>query len=117
MTDLRTDAYVEALSAMIRCETISDPGQKDRTKFRRFQSLLRTLFPQVFSISPQLCVVAFAFGDGFSNVFGPTNPALLISLGLVDVDYGKWFRWSWRFQTMNLILTSLLLLPGLAVGY
>ena len=72
---------------------------------------------QVFSISPQLCVVAFAFGDGFSNVFYPTNPALLISLGLVDVDYGKWFRWSWKFQTMNLILTSLLLLLGLAVGY
>jgi uncharacterized ion transporter superfamily protein YfcC len=36
----------------------------------------------IFGISAQLCVVAFAFGDGFSNVFYPTNPALLISLGL-----------------------------------
>jgi uncharacterized ion transporter superfamily protein YfcC len=34
---------------------------------------------QLFGISRQLCVVAFAFGDGFSNVFYPTNPALLIS--------------------------------------
>lgn len=72
---------------------------------------------QVFGISAQLCVMAYAFGDGFSNVFYPTNPALLISLGLVDVDYGQWFRWSWKFQGMNLLLTSGLLLLGLAAGY
>jgi len=49
---------------------------------------------QLFGISTQLCVVAFAFGDGFSNVLYPTNPVLLISLGLVHVEYGKWARWS-----------------------
>lgn len=72
---------------------------------------------QIFGISPQLCVLAFAFGDGFSNVFYPTNPALLISLGLADVSYGKWFKWSWKFQLLNLILTSGILLLGFAVGY
>ena len=72
---------------------------------------------QVFGISPQLCVLAFAFGDGFSNVFYPTNAALLISLGLVDVSYTKWFKWCWKFQLVNLLLTSGLLLLGLAVGY
>ena len=72
---------------------------------------------QIFGISSQLCVVAFAFGDGFSNVFYPTNAALLISLGLADVGYGKWFKWSWPFQLINLVLTSGLLLFGLAVGY
>ena len=72
---------------------------------------------QIFDISPQLCIVAFAFGDGFSNVFYPTNAALLISLGLADVSYGDWFKWSWKFQTLNLLLTGALLLFGLAVGY
>lgn len=71
----------------------------------------------VFGISAQLSVVAFAFGDGFSNVFYPTNPVLLISLGLADVSYGKWVKWSWKFQVMNLALTSLLLLVGLGIGY
>lgn len=70
-----------------------------------------------FSISPQLCIVAYAFGDGFSNVFYPTNPALLISLGLIDMDYGTWFRYSWKFQLLNLILTSGLLMIGLFIGY
>lgn len=72
---------------------------------------------QLFGISSQLCIMAFAFGDGFSNVFYPTNPVLLISLGLADVSYGKWVKWSWRFQLPNLVLTAALLLFGLAVGY
>lgn len=72
---------------------------------------------QLFGIPAQLCVMAFAFGDGFSNVFYPTNPVLLISLGLADVDYIKWGKWSLKFQIMNLLLTSGLLLVGLIIGY
>lgn len=72
---------------------------------------------QIFGISPQLCVVAFAFGDGFSNVFYPTNPALLISLGLADVSYSDWFKWSGKFQFINLLLTSGILILGLIIGY
>jgi uncharacterized ion transporter superfamily protein YfcC len=72
---------------------------------------------QLFGISAQLCVMAFAFGDGFSNVFYPTNPVLLISLGLADVNYIKWAKWSWKFQFLNLLLTSGLLLVGLIIGY
>ncbi len=72
---------------------------------------------QIFELSPQLCVMAYAFGDGFSNVLYPTNPVLLISLGLAGVSYGSWFKWTWKFQAVILICTSLLLLFGLAVGY
>ena len=72
---------------------------------------------QLFGINMQLAIVAFAFGDGFSNVIYPTNAGLLITLGLSDVSYGEWFRYSWKFQTLNLILTSAILMFGLAVGY
>ena len=72
---------------------------------------------QLFGISMQLAIVAFAFGDGFSNVIYPTNAGLLITLGISDVSYSEWFRYSWRFQALNLIVTSALLLLGLAVGY
>ncbi len=71
----------------------------------------------MFGISSQLSILAFAFGDGFSNVFYPTNAALLIALSLVNVSYGKWVKYSWKFQLLNLVLTSALLLLGLAVGY
>lgn len=70
-----------------------------------------------FGINSQLSVLAFAFGDGFSNVFYPTNAALLIALGLTGTPYSHWMKFTWKFQLVNLLLTSLLLLFGLAVGY
>lgn len=70
---------------------------------------------EAFDISAQLCVVAFAFGDGFSNVFYPTNPVLLISIGLANVSYGTWAKWSGKFQLINLFVTGALLLLGLAI--
>lgn len=72
---------------------------------------------QVFEISSQLSVMAFAFGDGFSNVLYPTNPVLLISLGLAGVSYTKWFKWSCKIQLAILTVTSCLLLFGLSIGY
>lgn len=70
-----------------------------------------------FGLSTQLIVLAFAYGDGFSNVFYPTNPALIISLSLTNVTYRKWFKYSWKFQFANLILTSGVLLLGLVINY
>jgi len=72
---------------------------------------------QIFGVSAQLCILAFAFGDGFSNVFYPTNAGLLVSLSLSKVSYGSWFKYSWPFQLMNLLLTCGILLLGLATGY
>ena len=68
-------------------------------------------------ISRQIAVLAYAFGDGFSNVFYPTNPVLLISLGIVGIGYGKWFKWSAKIQLAVLALTCALLLFANAVGY
>lgn len=72
---------------------------------------------EAFGISAQLCVLAFAFGDGFSNVMYPTNAVLLIALGISGVDYGKWLKWSLPFQLVNIVVTSGLLLIGFAIGY
>ena len=71
----------------------------------------------VCGVSRQLCVMAYAFGDGFSNVFYVTNPVLLIGLGLAGISYGAWVKWSWKFQACNLVVTSLLLLAGFFIGY
>ena len=70
-----------------------------------------------FGINSQLSILAFAYGDGFSNVFYPTNAALLIALGLTGTSYSTWAKFTWKFQVVNLAMTSLILLFGLAVGY
>jgi uncharacterized ion transporter superfamily protein YfcC len=72
---------------------------------------------QIFGISSQLAVLAFGFGDGFSNILYPTNPVLLISLGLAGVSYTKWLKWTWKIQLAILVLTTALLLFGYAVRY
>ena len=38
-------------------------------------------------------------------------------LGQDGKRYGKWVRYTWKFQLANLVLTSLMLILGLAVGY
>lgn len=68
-------------------------------------------------ISRQLSVLAFAYGDGFSNIFYPTNPALLVCLGITGISFGKWFKWTWKIQLVILFSTCLLLLAGLWLGY
>jgi len=64
----------------------------------------------VIGIHHQTAVLAFAYGDGFSNVIFPTNPVLLIVLGLTTVSYVKWFKWSFKIQLTVLFITSLLLI-------
>ena len=43
----RADAYAEKLSRMIRCETVSCPGEEQREKFLAFHRELEALFPRV----------------------------------------------------------------------
>ncbi|MBQ3107172.1 MAG: YfcC family protein, partial [Firmicutes bacterium] len=68
-------------------------------------------------ISRQTAVLAFVYGDGFSNVFYPTNPVVLISLGMIGLSYGKWAKWTVVFQLAIIAVTSGLLLLATAVGY
>ncbi len=71
----------------------------------------------MFGISAQLTVLAYVFGDGFSNVFYPTNPVLLMSCGIADVSYPSWVKYTWLYQLCIFILTSALLYLGMAVAY
>ncbi len=49
---------------------------------------------ELLGITRQTIVLAYCFGDGFSNMVYPTNAVLLISLGLTSVSYPKWLKWS-----------------------
>lgn len=68
-------------------------------------------------LTRQSAVLAFTFGDGFSNVFFPTNAALLIALGLTVVSYAKWFKWTFKLQLAVLGVTLLLLFAAIGFGY
>lgn len=65
-------------------------------------------------VTRQVTVTAYCFGDGFSNLIYPTNPVLLIALGLTVVSYPKWIKWTGKLWAIIFPATVLFLL--LAVG-
>ena len=71
----------------------------------------------VIGISPTLLILTYCMADGFSDVFLPTNPVLLISLSMADVSYGKWVKWTWKIQLAVLALSLLILQVGVLVGF
>jgi uncharacterized ion transporter superfamily protein YfcC len=68
-------------------------------------------------VTRQITVTAYCFGDGFSNMIYPTNPVLLISLGLTVVAYPKWLRWTLPLWGLVLVITLIFLAIGVAIGY
>lgn len=68
-------------------------------------------------VTRQVTVTAYCFGDGFSNTIYPTNPVLLIALGLTVVAYPKWLRWTLPLWGMVLLITMAFLAVGVAIGY
>lgn len=68
-------------------------------------------------ISRQMAVLAFQFGDGFSNILYPTNAILLIGLGLANVSYIKWFKWIIGLQIIMTLLAIGFLALGLVIAY
>jgi len=67
--------------------------------------------------SKELAILAFVFGDGYTNVIFPTSAVMLVGLSIGGVSYGKWFKWSGLLQLGILVLTALMLIIALWIGY
>ncbi len=68
-------------------------------------------FSDLIGISRQATVVAFQFGDGFTNLITPTSGVLIGVLGVARIPYEKWFKWVAPFVAILTLLGFLLLLP------
>ena len=44
-------------------------------------------------ITRQTAVIAFQFGDGFSNILWPTMGALWACIGAAKIKFNEWVRW------------------------
>jgi uncharacterized ion transporter superfamily protein YfcC len=68
-------------------------------------------FSDLIGLSRQSTVMAFQFGDGFTNMITPTSGVLIGVLGVAKIPYDRWFRWVWPLILILLILGFLLLIP------
>jgi uncharacterized ion transporter superfamily protein YfcC len=64
----------------------------------------------LLGISRQTAVLAFVFGDGFSNSIVPTNGVLMASIAIAGVPYEKWFKFFWPLFLILSILGGLILI-------
>jgi uncharacterized ion transporter superfamily protein YfcC len=71
----------------------------------------------LIGVTRQTAVLAYIFGDGFSNLAYPTNPVLLISLGLTVVSYPKWLRWTAKLWLWVILITVAFLGVAVAIHF
>ena len=68
-------------------------------------------FSDVIGISRQATVMAFQFGDGFTNMITPTSAVLIGALGIARIPYEVWVKWFAKILLLFVVLGFLLLIP------
>jgi uncharacterized ion transporter superfamily protein YfcC len=72
-------------------------------------------FSDLIGVSRQATVMAYQFGDGFTNMITPTSGVLLGVLSVAKIPYDKWFRWVLPLMIILIIIGFLLLIPTVYV--
>lgn len=70
-------------------------------------------FADMIGVSRQATVLAFQFGDGFTNMITPCSGVLMAVLSVAKIPYEKWVKFIWKFILFLIIMGFLLLLPTL----
>lgn len=70
-------------------------------------------FADLIHVSRQTTVLAFQFGDGFTNMITPTSGVLIACIGVAKIPYATWVRWIWKFILALIFIGFLLILPTL----
>ena len=66
-------------------------------------------------VTRQTVVLAYQFGDGFSNVFTPTQGYFMAGLALIGVRWERWIRFIWPLECLWLLSGLVLLLVAHAI--
>jgi uncharacterized ion transporter superfamily protein YfcC len=72
-------------------------------------------FSDLIGVSRQATVLAFQFGDGFTNMITPCSGVLLAVLSVAKIPHEKWFRFIWKFILLMIVIGFLLLLPTIFI--
>ena len=68
-------------------------------------------FADMVGVSRQAMVLAFQFGDGFTNMITPTSGVLVAALAMARIPYTRWVKWVWKGVVALLLIGLLLLIP------
>lgn len=69
----------------------------------------------MIGLSRQIAVLAFQFGDGFSNMFWPTTVCMMC--GIMNIPLNKWYKFIAPMFAMMFLAQILLMCGAVAIGY
>ena len=68
----------------------------------------------VVGLSREMAVVAYQFGDGFSNMFWPT--ACAVECGIMAIGLTDWYKFITKLFIMMFLLQCVFMVVGVAIG-
>lgn len=68
-------------------------------------------------VTRQSVTLVFCLGDGFTNLLYPTSGIMIVAIGLVNISYGKWLKFSWKLFALEGVLSVALMLIAVAINY
>jgi len=68
-------------------------------------------------VTRQVAVLAYQFGDGFSNILVPTQAVIVGALAMASVPYDRWLRFILPFMVKIWIVGSIALVVAVLIGY
>ncbi|MGY6630717.1 MAG: YfcC family protein [Wenzhouxiangella sp.] len=68
-------------------------------------------------VTPQVSVLAYQLGDGFTNMIIPTNAILMGILGMAGISYAKWLRFAWPLMLKLFAAAALVLVGAVWFGF
>ena len=68
-------------------------------------------------ITRQTAVLAYQFGDGFTNMIIPTSGVTIGTLAMARIPYDKWFRWNLPMQVVFLLMSLAFLVWPVVTGW
>lgn len=100
-----------ALSMMYGIQTVMNLFIPSATAKAAITMPIMAPFSDLIGLSRQATVLAFQFGDGFTNMITPTSGVLMAVLGMARIPYGKWVKWAWKVILAFILLGFILLIP------
>jgi len=77
---------------------------------------IMTPIADLIGMNRQIAVLAFQFGDGFSNLLWPTGFAV-IGCAMAKIPLGKYYKWFMPFFAVSFVLQCIFIFGAVAINY
>ncbi len=72
---------------------------------------------EMVGVTKEMAILAFQFGDGFTNMIVPTSSVLIGVLTVARVPWTRWAKWQWKYQLFWFLLGGVTLVIAVSLGF